>query len=113
MMSMLVFYTLTFPITIDRVEDNLTVIEWQDGTFDTIPTYLFPHTVYEGQSWYLHLQKKRNQITSSSELGLIVNEYPAYIHQYNAIISLPHPTALPLGEVYTLHFSPLRGTYVQ
>jgi hypothetical protein len=113
MISILIPSFLTFPITIDRVEGDHTVIEWKNGTLDTVPTYLFPKDVYEGQSWYLHLQKKGFRIPYHSSTGLIVNEYPAYLYQYSAIISLPHPIVLPLGEIYKIKFSPMRGTYVQ
>ena len=113
MISTLAPSLLTFPITIDRIEGEQIVIEWKNGTLDTLPTYLFPQEVYEGQSWYLHLQKKVFHIPYPSSVGLIVNEYPAYLYQYNAIISLPHPIVLPLGEIYKIKFSPMRGTYAQ
>ena len=113
MISILTPSLLTFPITIDRVEGSLTVIEWKNGTLDTLPTYLFPQEVYEGQSWYLHIQKTKLHIPYHSSIGLIVNDYPAYLYQYNAIIPLPHPIVLPLGEIYKIKFSPIRGTYAQ
>ena len=104
---------LTFPITIDRVEGEQTVIEWKNGTLDTLPTYLFPQETHEGQSWYLHLQRKVFHRPYHSSIGLIVNEYPAYLYQYNTIIHLPHPIVLPLGEIYKVKFKPMRGTYAQ
>ena len=113
MMSILTTSLLKFPITIDRIEEDQIVIEWKNGTLDTVPTYLFPQEVYEGQSWYLHLQRKSFRFPYHSSIGLIVNEYPAYLYQYNAIISLPHPIVLPLGEIYKIKFSPMRGTYAQ
>ena len=113
MISILTPSLLTFPITIDRVEGEQTVIEWKNGNCDTVPTYLFPQEIHEGQSWYLHLQRKNFYLPHHSSIGLVVNEYPAYLYRYNAVISLPHPTVLPLGEIYKIKFSPMRGTYVQ
>ena len=113
MISILTPSLLTFPITIDRVEGERTVIEWNNGTLDTVPTFLFPQEVYEGQSWYLHLQKKNFRIPYHSSVGLIVNEYPAYLYKHNAIISLPHPIVLSLGDIYKIKFLPMKGTYAQ
>lgn len=115
------FFSHTFPITIDRVEDKQVVVEWKDGSLTSIPTYLFPMEVYEGQSWFLHIKKRKEHHTTSPpltmiqdvELAHVVSNYPAYLYQHNAIISLPHPTVLSLGSVYQIYFSQMRGTYVQ
>ena len=122
------FLTKTFPITIDRIEENQAVVEWKDGSVTSIPTYLFPIEVHEGQSWFLHIKKIKKikndkgivrsanasyQPIQNLELAHVVSNYPAYLYQHNAIISLPHPTVLSLGSVYHIYFSPIRGTYAQ
>ena len=113
---LLLFSSHSFPITIDRVEDDQAVVEWKDGSLTSLPTYLFPIEVYEGQSWFLHIQKT-NKISHhkvrNSELAQTVSNYPAYLYQHNAIISLPHPTVLPLGSSYHIYFTPIRGTYAK
>ena len=119
------FLTKTFPITVDRIEENQAIVEWKDGSISSLPTYFFPIEVYEGQSWFLHIKKinqnkavSMRQTTSHEairdlEWAQVVSNYPAYLYQHNAIISLPHPTVLSLGSAYHIYFSPIRGTYAQ
>ena len=86
--------TFTFPITIDRVEDNLTIIEWHDGTFDTIPTYLFPYTVYEGQE---ALECSVTQSEGPEENKEFVN----IIHQEDLKLPKGRPAKQPIDITYS------------
>ncbi len=112
MKTLIALFHFSFPITIDRIEGDYAVVEWKDGSMGTIPSYLFPLDIHEGQSWYVHLQRKKHSIYPL-DTGLIVNSYPTFLYQYNDIIQLPHPTVLPLGTHYKIYFSQIRGTYVQ
>ena len=105
-MFLLLFGGTSLHLTIDRIEGNIAVVEWDCGFFSELPHKLLPPASQEGSQLQLNLT------SWPRASAILLSENPAILLTNGGLIALPLSDELESGQHYIFTFQRRKRTDV-